>query len=50
MSAKERTLWEQAVKVLQQNSITTTTVVYAPRAEPVAAKAGSKLDAASSRH
>ena len=42
MPAKERTLWEQAVRVLQQNSVTTT-VVDALRAEQVLARARSGL-------
>jgi hypothetical protein len=40
MTAKERNLWEQAARVLRQNSVTTTTVaVDAPRAEQVLARA-----------
>ena len=35
MTAKERTLWEQAVRVLKQNSVTTTVTVEAPRVEQV---------------
>jgi hypothetical protein len=35
MTARERTLWEQAVRVLQQNTVTTTVAVEIPRAEPV---------------
>ncbi len=39
MTAKERTLWEQAVRVLRQNSVATTVAVETPRAEWVLAKA-----------
>ena len=39
MTAKERTLWEQAVWVLRQNSVTTTVSIETPRAEQVLAKA-----------
>ena len=40
MTAKERNLWEQAARVLRQNSVTTTTVaVDAPRVEQVLARA-----------
>ena len=40
MTAKERNLWEQAARVLRQNSVTTTTVaVDAPRGEQVLARA-----------
>jgi hypothetical protein len=39
MTAKERTLWEQAVRVLRQNSVTTTVTVEAPRVEQVLARA-----------
>jgi len=49
MRARERTLWEQAVQVLRQNSVSTTVADDAPRAGRVVAKA-SKRGAASSRH
>ena len=39
MTARESTLWEQAVRVLTQNSVTTTVAVDAPRAEQVLARA-----------
>jgi hypothetical protein len=39
MTARESTLWEQAVRVLTQNSVTTTVAVEAPRAEQVLARA-----------
>jgi hypothetical protein len=39
MTAKERTLWEQAVRVLTQNSVTTTVAVEAPRGEQILARA-----------
>lgn len=39
MTAKERTLWEQAVRVLRQNSVTTTVAVEAPRVEQILARA-----------
>ena len=47
MTAKERTLWEQAVRVLRQNSVST--IVGVPRPERVTAKAA-KRGTASSRH
>ena len=47
MTAKERTLWEQAVLVLRQNSVTSTVPVGAPRAEQVVLKA--RAQAASRR-
>lgn len=43
MTAKERTLWEQAVRVLRQNSVSTT--VDAPRAEQVVTNAGKRVAA-----
>jgi hypothetical protein len=39
MSEKERTIWEQAVRVLRQNSVTTIITVEPPRAQQVLAKA-----------
>ena len=42
MTAKERTLWEQAVRVLRQNSITTTVTVETPKAERVLARASER--------
>jgi hypothetical protein len=39
MTAKERTLWEQAVQVLRHNSVTTTVAVETPRAEQVLTRA-----------
>jgi hypothetical protein len=33
MTARERTLWEQAVRVLQQNTVTTTVAGETPRVE-----------------
>ena len=39
MTAKERNLWEQAARVLRQNSVTTTVAVDAPRVEQVLARA-----------
>ena len=39
MTAKERTLWEQAVQVLGHNSVTTTVAVETARAEQVLARA-----------
>ena len=39
MTANERTLWEQAVLVLRQNTVTTTVAVGAPKAEHATAKA-----------
>jgi len=39
MTAKERTLWEQAIKVLRQNSVTTTVAVETPTGEQVLARA-----------
>jgi hypothetical protein len=39
MTAKERTLWEQAIRVLRQNSVTTTVSTEIPRAKQVLAKA-----------
>ena len=39
MTVKERTLWEQAVRVLRQNSVTTTVAVEAPRVEQILARA-----------
>jgi len=39
MTAKERTLWEQAVQVLRHNSVTTTVAVETPMAEQVLARA-----------
>jgi hypothetical protein len=39
MSEKERMVWEQAVRVLRQNSVTTTATVEPPRAQWVLAKA-----------
>jgi hypothetical protein len=38
MTAKERTLWEQAVRVLQQNSVTATLAIDTPRGERVLAR------------
>ncbi len=35
MTARERTLWEQAVRVLQQNTVTTTVAGETPRVERV---------------
>jgi hypothetical protein len=35
MTARERTLWEQAVRVLKQNTITTTVAGETPRVERV---------------
>ena len=43
MSAKEKALWEQAVRVLRQNSVTTTVRVEPPRAEQVLAMASQRL-------
>jgi hypothetical protein len=39
MTAKERNLWEQAARVLRQNSVTTTVAVDAPRVEQILARA-----------
>ena len=39
MTARETTLWEQAVQVLRHNSVTTTVAVETPRAEQVLARA-----------
>jgi hypothetical protein len=39
MTARERMMWEQAVQVLKQNSVTTTAPVKPPRAQGVLAKA-----------
>jgi hypothetical protein len=39
MSEKERTIWEQAVRILRQNSVTTTATVEPPRAQRVLAGA-----------
>ena len=39
MTAKEKNLWEQAARVLRQNSVTTTVAVETPRAEQVLARA-----------
>ncbi len=41
MTAKERTLWEQAIQVLKQNSVTATLAVDTPRVERVLARARS---------
>ena len=41
MTAKERMLWEQAVRVLQQNNVTITAGVEAPSAEQVLERARS---------
>lgn len=35
MTARERTLWEQAVRVLQQNTVTTTVASETSRAQRV---------------
>ena len=44
MSAKERALWEQAVRVLRQNSVTSNVSVQTPtRAEQVLAMACQRL-------
>jgi len=42
MTAMERTLWEQAVRVLRQNSVTATIAVDTPSGERAVQKAGSK--------
>jgi hypothetical protein len=42
MTVKERTLWQQAVWVLQQNTITSTAAVDTPRAERMLARARSR--------
>lgn len=39
MMARERILWEQAVQVLRQNSVTVTVPVEPPEAQRVLAKA-----------
>ena len=39
MTVRERMVWEQAVRVLRRNSITTTTAVELPGAQRVLAKA-----------
>ncbi len=39
MTAKERMVWEQAVRVLRQNSVTATVPVELPGAQRVLAKA-----------
>jgi hypothetical protein len=39
MIARERTVWEQAVRVLRQNSVTATVPVEPPEAQRVLAKA-----------
>jgi len=49
MTAKERTLWEQAVRVLRQNSVTTTVAVEAPRVEQVLARARELAELAAMR-
>ena len=42
MTAKERTLWEQAVRVLRQNSVIPTVAVDTPRAERMLTRARSR--------
>ena len=39
MTARERTMWEQAVQVLKQNTVTNTITVELPEAKLVLAKA-----------
>jgi hypothetical protein len=39
MSEKERTMWEQAVRVLRRNSVTAIITVEPPEAQRVLAKA-----------
>lgn len=39
MTARERTVWEQAVRVLRQNSVTVAVPVEPPGAQRVLAKA-----------
>jgi hypothetical protein len=39
MTARERMVWEQAVRVLRQNSVTATVPVEPPEAQRVLAKA-----------
>ncbi len=39
MTARERTVWEQAVRVLRRNSVTATVTVEPPRAQRVLAEA-----------
>lgn len=39
MTAREKLLWEQAIRVLRQNSVTTNVPIVAPKAEQVLAGA-----------
>lgn len=44
MTARERMVWEQAVRVLRQNSVTATVPVEPPEAQRVLAKARGRAD------
>jgi hypothetical protein len=45
MTARERMVWEQAVRVLRQNSVTATVPVEPPGAQRILTKARERADA-----